>query len=171
MFRILALIFLAGLVLSGCGSPATSTGAAAPTVQPGAQPTAAPAPAVGTAVTVEDCPVTEAVKDEPPKDPNADPFGLGYWYINADRTIWAGAPESLSWGTGGEKVIWIRPQGTQLEVNGQRLDGQAPPLDVGIPCCYPTGFQVTGMTFPTSGCWEVTARAGKSELRFVTWVK
>jgi hypothetical protein len=171
MVRTLALIFLASLVLGGCGSPAASTAGAAPTVQPGAQPTAAPAPVAGTAATVEDCPVTEAVKDEPPKDPNSDPFGLGYWYINADRTIWADVPENQSWGTGGEKVIWIRPQGTQLEISGQRLDGEAPELRADIPCCYPTGFQVTGLTFPTGGCWEVTARAGKSELRVITWVR
>jgi hypothetical protein len=174
MVRILALIFLAALVLGGCGSSASSTGGAAATVQPAmpnAQPTAAPAPGAGATATADDCPVTEAIKDEPPKDPNSDPFGLGYWYVNADRTIWADVPESLSWGTGGEKVIWIRPQGTQLEISGQRLDGEAPQLRADIPCCYPTGFQVTGLTFPTGGCWEVTARAGTSELRVITWVK
>src|SRR5437867_12811465 len=36
------------------------------------------------------CPVTDAIWAEPPRDPHADPFGMGPWYINADRTIWAG---------------------------------------------------------------------------------
>jgi hypothetical protein len=167
MSRLLVLICLAGMLLGGCGSAALSTGSSAATVQPavsGAQPTAAPAPAAS------DCPITEAILDEPPKDPNSDPFGRGYWYINADRTIWADAPESQSWRAGDAKVIWIRPQGTQLVITGQRLDGDAPQLRAEIPCCYPTGFQATGLNFPTGGCWEVTARAGKSELRFVTYV-
>lgn len=40
-----------------------------------------------------------------------------------------------------------------------------------LPCCYPTGFQVAGLYFPTGGCWEVTATAGESKLQFVTMVK
>lgn len=39
-----------------------------------------------------------------------------------------------------------------------------------MPIGYPTGFTVTGLYFPTSGCWEVTAKAGSKELRFVTEV-
>ncbi len=174
MVRILALIFLAALVLGGCGSSAMSTGGAAATVRPAvpsAQPTAAPAPAAGATATTDDCPITQAIKDQPPKDPHADPFALSYWYINADRTLWVSLSDNQSWATGGEKVIWIRPQGTQLVVSGQRLDGEAPQLQAHIPCCYPTGFQVTGLTFPTGGCWEVTAQAGKSELRVITWVR
>jgi hypothetical protein len=114
------------------------------------------------------CPVTPTVIDTPPDDPNADPFGSGPWFINADKTIWAGpGPEHWAAGESGNKVIWIRPTGTQLEVSGQRLDADAPELEVWIPDGYLTGFQVTGMTFPTPGCWEVTATAGESELKFV----
>jgi hypothetical protein len=71
---------------------------------------------------------------------------------------------------GGEKVAWIRPQGSDLVVSGRRLDAEAPPLQALIPCCYPTGFQVTGLYFPTEGCWEVEGRAGKHSLKFVTEV-
>jgi hypothetical protein len=118
-------------------------------------------------ITTGDCPVTQPILDEPPDDPNADPFGFGYWYVNEDRTMWA--PGHGVWRAGGEKVTWIRPQGTDLSVTGRRLDGEAP-LQIDIPCCYPTGFQVTGLTFPSEGCWEVTARAGNSQLLFVTRV-
>lgn len=117
------------------------------------------------------CPVTDAIWAEPPRDPNADPFGMGPWYISADRTIWAGwdavrmvaCPE-------GNKVLWIRPQGTQLTVSGRRLDANAGPASATIPCCYPTGFQASGLMFPTEGCWEISAKAGTSELTFVTRV-
>jgi hypothetical protein len=172
MVRI-CLLCLVALLVSGCGTPDPS--AAAPTSPPQPrtasppQPTTAPA-ATAAPLATTDCPVTRPVKDQPPDDPNADSFGRGYWYINADRTIWVGLPGNQTWRVGGEKVIWIRPQGTELVITGERLDGPAPPLRADIPCCYPTGFQVTGLIFPTEGCWEVTAKAGDSELRFITKV-
>lgn len=118
------------------------------------------------------CAETQAVRDQPPKDPNADPFGFGPWYINADRSIWAGWDVG-SWVSGekGNKVLWIRPQGTQLKITGRRLDADAPPLKARIPCCYPTGFQATRILFPSAGCWEVTAKAGTSTLKFVARIK
>jgi hypothetical protein len=73
-------------------------------------------------------------------------------------------------GEKGNKVLWIRPQGTKLVVSGRRLDAEAAPLKVRIPCCYPTGFQASGLTFSTEGCWEISAKAGTSELTFVARV-
>jgi hypothetical protein len=117
------------------------------------------------------CPVTATTYDRPPSDPN--PFfphiGFGSWYINADRTIWATAwPEGFR--RGDNKVMWIRPAGAQLIVTGQRLDVRAAPLGAEIPCCYPSTFQASGLSFPTSGCWQVTAKAGTKELQFVALV-
>jgi hypothetical protein len=34
---------------------------------------------------------------------------------------------------------------------------------------YPTGFHGTSMMFPTEGCWEGKAKAGKKELRTRVW--
>jgi hypothetical protein len=114
------------------------------------------------------CLVTTPETATPPDDPNADPFGAGPWFINADQTIWA------DWGPGWaagksatNKVIWLRPAQTDLVLSGQRLDGESLPMEASIPCCYNTGFQVTGLYFPTGGCWEVTATAGESQLQFV----
>jgi hypothetical protein len=137
----------------------------------GCVPIAPVAPVViDQAKSITPCAVTEPHDDEPPDDPNADPFGFGPWVINADRTIWVGLPPGGAWRTGGEKVIWIRPAGTELTISGHRLDGDAPPLRAAIPCCYLTGFQVTGLHFPSEGCWAVTATAGEHELHFVTQV-
>lgn len=116
------------------------------------------------------CDVTQPEIAQPAKDPNADPFPRGPWYINADRTIWAGW-DAANLREGRNKVLWIRPQGEQLEISGRRLDSPSPPLVARIPCCYPTGFQATGLTFPAAGCWEVKAKAGSSSLTFVTLVK
>jgi len=164
MYRTCYLFCLLTVLLSGCvRSKIPQVRSSAPPESATAQVTSAKS------YPARECPVTQPIKDEPPRDPNASPFGLRLWYVNADRTIWL---SSMSWQTNkAEKVVWIRPQGAQLEVSGRRLDGDAPPLEVGIPCCYPTGFQVAGIRFPVGGCWEVTARAGKSELRFVTRVE
>jgi len=56
-------------------------------------------------------------------------------------------------------------------IGGRRLDANAPPVEAHIPCCYPAGFQIVALFFPTEGCWEVTAKSGDSELQFVTQVK
>jgi hypothetical protein len=123
------------------------------------------------------CPVTEPVWAKPPED-----FAVqgspeyGYYFVNEDRSIWASA-----WWAGQEenyllpgediKVGWFRPEGAPLEITGQRLDTQASPLEVHIPCCYPTRFQATGLYFPTGGCWEVTAKAAGSVLSFIIKVE
>jgi hypothetical protein len=115
------------------------------------------------------CDVTMAVREKPPQQPGAGPLGEGPWYVNDDRSIWAPA---LKWKAGkGEKVIWIRPWGKDLAVTGRRLDGPTVPLKFKAPCCYPWGFQVTGLMFPTEGCWEVTVKAGKSKLIFIIQVR
>jgi hypothetical protein len=119
------------------------------------------------------------VLDEAPKD-RADSV-VGYWYTNTDRTIWANVP-AAGWPAGGtvytrrgpvsgQKTYWVRPKGTQLQIGGRRLDGAAPSVEADIPCCYPTGFQIVALHFPTEGCWEVNARSGESELTFVTRVR
>jgi len=97
--------------------------------------------------------------------------------INEERSIWA----SASWATQEEydmnvsrewiKVGWFRPAGVELVITGQRLDGEAPPLESEASCCYPTRFQASGLYFPTEGCWKVTANAAESKLSFIIWVE
>lgn len=144
----LTLFMLGALALSACAQPIA------------AQETSTESIAVTT-----ECPVSPPETATPPDDPNADPFGSGPWFINTDHTVWA------YWGLGWQagqaaqnKVIWIRPAKTELVLSGQRLDAEAPPMEAVIPCCYATGFQVTGLYFPTGGCWEVMATAGESQL-------
>jgi hypothetical protein len=117
------------------------------------------------------CAVTETVMETPPQDANADPFGPGPWYVNSDRSIWAGFTAAwMKAGGRGNKVMWIRPAGTTLIVAARQLDGASGRFEARIPCCYPTGFQASGLRFSEPGCWEVSARAGNSSLTFVTRV-
>jgi hypothetical protein len=120
------------------------------------------------------CPVTEPMLLEPPDDPavqgSSEP---GLYYVNKNRSMWASAwwagqeEESLRATEEGIKVGWFRPAGADLEITGRRLDGESPPLNVHLPCCYPTRFQASGLEFPTDGCWEITAKAAESQLEFV----
>ncbi|MCB8984273.1 MAG: hypothetical protein H6659_10645 [Ardenticatenaceae bacterium] len=155
--------------LLGCGLIMLMAGCAS--VTSAERPAATATAATATAATDAFCPVTPPTYDQPPKDPNADPFGYGPWQISTDRALWVGLPPEEIWHTGGEKVVWIRPAGTDLTISGERIDQDGPPLEAYIPCCYPTGFQTSELTFPEPGCWRIAAQAGEHQLTFVTRVE
>lgn len=124
------------------------------------------------------CLLTEPLWVKPPEDSAVlDTPAYSHYFVNEDSSILA----SASWAVEKEhllnvskewiKVGWFRPVAADLVLTGQRLDGESPPLESEIPCCYPTRFQATGLYFPTEGCWEVTARAAESELSFVVWIE
>ena len=47
----------------------------------------------------------------------------------------------------------------------------APPLRAEIPDGYSaTGFQPSGVIFPTEGCWQVTGKVADASVTFVTRV-
>jgi len=118
---------------------------------------------------IGNCAISASTNEQPPTDPQADPF-VGRWYVNADRTIWAGW-DATDLHVGDNKILWIRPKGTDLQVAGTRIDGRSERLTVSLPCCYPSGFQASGVYLPTAGCWQIRATAGPSELTFVTVVR
>ncbi|MEO7839534.1 MAG: hypothetical protein ABIU06_09300 [Anaerolineales bacterium] len=123
------------------------------------------------------CPLTEPTWAKFPEDSAIqDPPAYGNYFINEDSSIWASAwwvEQEENYLHAGEdiKVGWFRPARATLEITSQRLDGKANALETHIPCCYPTRFQASGLLFPTSGCWEVTARAEDRKLSFVVWVE
>jgi len=114
------------------------------------------------------CNVSKPIWAEPPKLKVVE---LGYrdWIVNEDRTIWFPNDKWVS-GDEGNKVVLIRPAGTKLIVSGRRLDATAPPLKASEDRGYPWGFTVFLIYVPTEGCWEVNAKAGDSEIRFVTQI-
>ncbi len=127
------------------------------------------------------CQASTTVRTTGPSEPGVSSVGPGPWYINADRSIWVAVPEA-GWVAGGklysggvevpgQKTYWVRPAGSQLQIAARRLDASAPAAEAHIPCCYPTGFQIVSLFFPTDGCWEVRAWAGRKELRFITKVR
>lgn len=136
-----------------------------------------------------DCPLT--VPQDPPFTPPPPYDTLGFqgdfwfgsdqlWTAISRRGIWDGLPFEQSSGYT-EKIFWWRegyvwneePQ-PDLIVTGQRLDAEAPPLRV-----YPAtnayasdigSAMLTGVEFPTEGCWKITGNYKDVELSFVVWV-
>ena len=168
-------LLLAGLVAC-TGAPPVEPAAASRALDP-AQPPVKANQEQADSTAAPACPLSEPSWLKPPEDSAVlNPPDFGHYFVNEDRSIWASAwwigqeEEYLRASEEGIKVGWFRPAGAELEITGRRIDGDAPALEADIPCCYPTRFQATGLSFPTAGCWEVTARAAESELSFVVSV-
>jgi hypothetical protein len=79
-------------------------------------------------------------------------------FVNADGSV-------------GMKFGWWRIESGALAITGRRLDGTASAATGDVPDGYGlTGFQASGVTFPTEGCWEITGTVGSVSLTFVTFV-
>jgi len=106
-------------------------------------------------------------------------FGSSSAYGN--RSLWVGAlwphgvviitPDNVGPdGRLGMKFGWYRLTSGFLMISGRRLDVPAPPLSATTAGYGLTGFNASGVYFPTEGCWQVTGRVGGTALTFVTFV-
>lgn len=171
--RIAVGVLVAG-VLAGCvgGRSATST-----TAGPS---TATTAPPGQVSPDAKGCPVTAPSRVGPPGVAASSFFGWDSSYGNGklwvgglwpDGVIAAGPDFVTADGAVGMKFGWWRTVEGTLRITGRRLDGDAPPLRGDVPDGYgKTGFQASGVFFPTEGCWEVTGAVGATTLTFVTFV-
>ncbi len=117
--------------------------------------------------TASSCPVTQ-----PPNPPLTPPENVRstntgehrFWWGNDSQ--WVILPnDGVMWSA---KFMWWRTLAGQLTIEGRRLDAPAPPLESSISSGDgDIGFQATGLSFPTTGCWEVIGRVSGHELRFV----
>lgn len=187
---VFALLLLAAL-LSGCASRAKSledyrflTDAPGPAFL-----TEVAAAATASAIPPADCPVTIAGNSSfeapAPHSPSAPWNGI-FWF--GSKRLWAaldgnGVWEALPKIPDGytQKIMWwsvLYSLPDELEpaliVSGRRLDGNAPALrfygatnamadDIGEA-------MLTGVEFPTLGCWEVRGEYKKTALIFVVWI-
>lgn len=107
-------------------------------------------------------------------------YGSEYlWTALPDDGVWSALPKNPDGYT--QKIMWwsivfnlsAEPE-PALVVTGRRLDGDSPPLrfygatnamaeDIGEA-------MLTGVEFPTLGCWEVVGQYKKTELKFVVWI-
>jgi hypothetical protein len=167
-FRI-AVSVVSLLLAAGCVSDTTAARTAA-TSQPGP-------------ITLADakrCPVTLPRSVGPSGTSPDDFFGWGASYGNG--ILWVGGlwprgvieagPELVAKdGSIGMKFGWWRSAAGKLQITGRRLDASAPPARGVVPDGYgATGFQASGVEFPTAGCWEITGALSSTSLTFVTFV-
>ena len=136
----------------------------------------------------KDCPITRP--QEPLFTPPAPYSKLGwegyFWY--GSNSLWLSLREDGVWQSlphnpegYSQKIVWWRegyvwteePQ-PDLTMTGERLDAKAPPLKT-----YPASnayaadigsAMMTGVDFPTLGCWMITGEYHDAELSFVVWV-
>jgi hypothetical protein len=127
------------------------------------------------------CAVTD-VRGRRPPDPATPSFNYG----NADIRValeprngrlvagrLAGGGERATINEDGSidaKFGWWRAGSGRIRISGRRLDAPAPPLSARVPSGYGRGFQATGLTFPTTGCWRVTGRYAGAWLTFTMLV-
>jgi hypothetical protein len=171
------LLAASGLASCGAGKPARPMGVPATAA---ARSAAASQPRPITLADAEHCPVTLPHSGGPPGiSPDAF-FGWGASYGNG--TLWVGGlwprgvieagPDFVAKdGSVGMKFGWWRAARGKLTITGRRLDASAPPARGFVPDGYgATGFQASGVDFPTEGCWEITGALPSSSLKFVTFV-
>lgn len=136
------------------------------------------------------CPMTIAA-DHPFVPPPSYPVrpSIGQFWFGTDR-LWTALPVSGTWKLGHyepddptfrQKLMFWR-QGydshadrqPNLTVSGRRLDSPAAPLQTdgkGVGSwTKDSSFIMTGINFPTAGCWEIKGRFDNDELTFVIWV-
>jgi hypothetical protein len=165
--------------LAGCGGDEPARPAGVPTTVAASTAATGP-PRPVTPADARRCPVT-LPRGVGPSGVSADDF-WGWDSSHGNGTLWVGGlwprgvieagPEFVGEdGSVGMKFGWWRTAAGKLRITGRRLDSPAPPARGVVPDGYgATGFQASGVDFPTEGCWEVTGTLPTTSLRFVTFV-
>jgi hypothetical protein len=137
------------------------------------------------------CPVTRPAEESfvPPQPYPAKP-SVGEFWFGTDRLwtalpangTWSGLPHYTSsdptfrqklpfWRQGYDAHAEPRPN---LTVSGRRIDSPAGALQTdgkgNGSWRKDDQFIMTGINFPTMGCWEITGRYENDELTFVVWI-
>lgn len=163
---------LLGLTLAAC-APVTPTGTPVSIESPNITDDAS----FGDVAT---CPVTLPIGAAPtgqerPFASSALAFGNSQLWvvpIQEDGVIPADSRSVENDGSISTKFGWWRITPGTLTISGRRLDASAPPLRADVPDGYgSSGFQASGVFFPTERCWEITGTVGNATLSFVTFVR
>lgn len=163
------LLATAALILAGCFGGSDSSDAP-PTLE---KKTPAAALAAAAPATKGTCPLTLPNGSMPPAgyDVGANHGNGKLWTAMWPHNVVIATPDYIEPdGSVGMKWPWWRGVKGKLTITGRRLDGNAPPLTAYIPDYGKRGFQSSGISFPTEGCWEVTGAVGDAKLTFVTLI-
>jgi len=107
-------------------------------------------------------------------------YGTKKLWVFVEISPWRGLPlwdigyrNKIAWWS--EGYDWKADPAPTLAISGKRLDGSAPALVVSGTNGSYTGdlgaFIMSGVNFPTAGCWEITGKFKGAEVKFVVSVK
>ena len=103
-------------------------------------------------------------------------MGTPKLWVLVYRKPWRGLPGSA--GGYGQKIAWwsegynARADPKDISITGRRLGGPSRPMDSGANgAWHDDDFIMSGVDFPTAGCWEVTGRFHGGQVRFVVRVE
>ena len=125
------------------------------------------------------CPVTLPNRNLPPGQPRSVPwYGNGLLWAGLSRDgVFAASPDQVAAdGSIGNKLLWATtPATSKPAISGERLDAPAPPLQVlrvnrGSFANATRPSYMSPVSFPTAGCWRLTARLGDLSLTYVVSV-
>jgi hypothetical protein len=131
------------------------------------------------AATPIDCPVTQPAGPQPPEIADLGRMdGLGNDALWVSLVMWSEqpgivpVPDDPHLQPDGRviemKWAWYRYATGTLTIEGHRLDAPAPPLEADVPEGYGrSGFQVSGLTVPTDGCWQVAGHLGADSITII----
>jgi hypothetical protein len=130
--------------------------------------------------TTSSCPVTRPNGSRPPGQPRSvNWYGNGLLWAGVERDGTYAVPQDRVGADGsiGNKLLWVTtPPWERPTISGERIDGDAPPLQVirvntgsFSEAVNPSHMSPVG--FPIAGCWRVTARLGDVSLVYVVRVE
>jgi hypothetical protein len=101
------------------------------------------------------------------------------WVSLPDDAVWHSLPrdahgysQKIPWWS--EGYYWDGEPQPELIVTGERLDGDAPPMEAssanGAYSSDMGSAMMMGAAIPTDGCWKITGKYKDAELSFVVWV-
>jgi hypothetical protein len=127
----------------------------------------------------ESCPVTQPNGNRPPNQPRMLWYGNGNLWaaLSANGTYGVPRERVAADGSIGNKLPWVTtPRWEKPSISGERIDADAPPLLVlgvnrGSFSSSPDPSYMSAVSFPTPGCWRVSARVADVSLTYVVQVE
>jgi hypothetical protein len=126
------------------------------------------------------CPVTVPRGGRPPLSSSPGPqwhWNGVMWAWPARDGVFTATPDNQGWpgdppGSIATKLYWFASVDDVLKVEGERLDAASPPMVVhrvnrGQSSSWRGPTWATPVTFPSEGCWRLTARLGDVSLSYI----